>query len=106
MQSATARRNSRCRDQDVDRAAWWWDVALPQRSARPLLRNHSGLPRGHQAAAQRISSSDFDTVVYEPRALEMCVAVGGAYNVLYGTSETVAVFFVFCRARLLHRSGK
>jgi aminocarboxymuconate-semialdehyde decarboxylase len=27
----------------------------------------------------------YDTVVYEPRALEMCVAVGGADNVLYGT---------------------
>ena len=27
----------------------------------------------------------YDTVIYEPRALEMCVAVGGADNVLYGT---------------------
>ena len=27
----------------------------------------------------------YDSVVYEPRALEMCVAVGGADNVLYGT---------------------
>jgi aminocarboxymuconate-semialdehyde decarboxylase len=27
----------------------------------------------------------YDTVVYEARALEMCVAVGGADNVLYGT---------------------
>lgn len=27
----------------------------------------------------------YDTVVYEPRALEMCVAVAGAENVLYGT---------------------
>lgn len=27
----------------------------------------------------------YDTVVYEPRALEMCVAAGGADNVLYGT---------------------
>ena len=27
----------------------------------------------------------YDTVVYEPRALEMCVATGGADNVLYGT---------------------
>lgn len=27
----------------------------------------------------------YDTVVYEPRALEMCVAVGGGDNVLYGT---------------------
>ena len=27
----------------------------------------------------------YDTVVYEPRALAMCVAVGGADNVLYGT---------------------
>jgi aminocarboxymuconate-semialdehyde decarboxylase len=27
----------------------------------------------------------YDTVVYEPRALEMCVAVAGADNVLYGT---------------------
>src|ERR1700744_1070419 len=27
----------------------------------------------------------YDTVVYEPRALEMCVAVGGVDNVLYGT---------------------
>lgn len=27
----------------------------------------------------------YDTVVYEPRALEMCVAVGGTDNVLYGT---------------------
>ena len=27
----------------------------------------------------------YDTVVYDPRALELCVAVGGADNVLYGT---------------------
>jgi aminocarboxymuconate-semialdehyde decarboxylase len=27
----------------------------------------------------------YDTVMYEPRALEMCVAVGGADKVLYGT---------------------
>jgi aminocarboxymuconate-semialdehyde decarboxylase len=27
----------------------------------------------------------YDTVVYEPRALKMCVEVGGADNVLYGT---------------------
>jgi len=27
----------------------------------------------------------YDTVIYEPQALEMCVAVGGADNVLYGT---------------------
>ena len=27
----------------------------------------------------------YDTVIYEPRALAMCVAVGGADNVLYGT---------------------
>jgi aminocarboxymuconate-semialdehyde decarboxylase len=27
----------------------------------------------------------YDTVIYEPRALAMCVEVGGADNVLYGT---------------------
>lgn len=27
----------------------------------------------------------YDTVVYEPRALAMCIAAGGADNVLYGT---------------------
>jgi aminocarboxymuconate-semialdehyde decarboxylase len=61
---------------------------LPYLSGR-LDRCYDTIP-ACRAAIKSLPSSYlrricYDTVVYEPRALEMCVAVGGEDNVLYGT---------------------
>jgi aminocarboxymuconate-semialdehyde decarboxylase len=61
---------------------------LPYLSGR-LDRSYETIPACRAAIKAPPSSYlrriYYDTVLYEPRALEMCVAVGGADNVLYGT---------------------
>jgi aminocarboxymuconate-semialdehyde decarboxylase len=61
---------------------------LPYLSGR-LDRSYETIPACRAAIKEPPSAYlrriFYDTVVYEPRALEMCVAVGGADNVLYGT---------------------
>lgn len=61
---------------------------LPYLSGR-LDRCYETIPACRAAIAERPSAYlrriFYDTVVYEPRALEMCVEVAGADNVLYGT---------------------
>jgi len=61
---------------------------LPYLSGR-LDRCHETIPACRAAIRERPSAYlrriCYDSVVYEPRALELCVAVGGADSVLYGT---------------------
>ena len=61
---------------------------LPYLSGR-LDRSHETIPACRSAIKAPPSTylrrMFYDSVVYEPRALAMCVAAGGADNVLYGT---------------------
>jgi len=61
---------------------------LPYLSGR-LDRSHETIPACRSAIKAPPSTylrrMFYDSVVYEPRALAMCVATGGADNVLYGT---------------------
>jgi aminocarboxymuconate-semialdehyde decarboxylase len=61
---------------------------LPYLSGR-LDRCYETIPACRAALKEQPSAHlrriYYDTVVYEPRALAMCVAAGGADNVLYGT---------------------
>ena len=61
---------------------------LPYLSGR-LDRSHETIPACRSAIKAPPSAylrrMFYDSVVYEPRALAMCVAAGGADNVLYGT---------------------
>ena len=61
---------------------------LPYLSGR-LDRSHETIPACRSAIkvppSTYLRRMFYDSVVYEPRALAMCVAAGGADNVLYGT---------------------